>query len=377
MTSRIIISGTLMIAVTYGLARFAFGLLLPDISKDLNLDSGVMGLISSATYIAYCLAIAISTYYSNQKDPKIFVILAGLTSILGIFTIAVSNEAFLLFTGVFIAGMSTGFGSPAYGEIVQNNINITAQNKANTWINAGTGFGIAVSGPIAYIWSGDWRVVYLIFGIMAIIVLIMNYVSISKSPKLPKKHEYKSSPYSLKTLFKNSININIAAVILGCSSAIYWTFSKDYISLVPSNSEFITSSFWILVGVSGIIGGFSGGLINRFPIKFLYIAVVSMMALSILSLNINNANLFIIYLSALLFGGSYVFLTGILMIWGIKIFNKAPSLGIGIPFFTLAFGQIIGAMVSGNLIQFFSYEIAFGFFGLFSLLSLIVIPRSQ
>lgn len=366
-----------MIAVTYGLARFAFGLLLPDISKDLNLDSGVMGLISSATYIAYCLAIAISTYYSNQKDPKIFVILAGLTSILGIFTIAVSNEAFLLFTGVFIAGMSTGFGSPAYGEIVQNNINITAQNKANTWINAGTGFGIAVSGPIAYIWSGDWRVVYLIFGIMAIIVLIMNYVSISKFSKLPKKHEYKSSPYSLKTLFKNSININIAAVILGCSSAIYWTFSKDYISLVPSNSEFITSSFWILVGVSGIIGGFSGGLINRFPIKFLYIAVVSMMALSILSLNINNANLFIIYLSALLFGGSYVFLTGILMIWGIKVFNKAPSLGIGIPFFTLAFGQIIGAMVSGNLIQFFSYEMAFGFFGLFSLLSLIVIPRAQ
>lgn len=113
MNNKIIISGTLMIAVTYGLARFAFGLLLPNISSDLKLGSGTMGMISSATYIAYCLAIAISTYYSNQKDPKLFVSLAGLTSILGIFIISVSHEAVLLFLGVFIAGMSTGFGSPA------------------------------------------------------------------------------------------------------------------------------------------------------------------------------------------------------------------------------------------------------------------------
>ncbi|WP_436965950.1 hypothetical protein [Staphylococcus shinii] len=37
MNNKIIISGTLMIAVTYGLARFAFGLLLPNISNDLKL----------------------------------------------------------------------------------------------------------------------------------------------------------------------------------------------------------------------------------------------------------------------------------------------------------------------------------------------------
>ncbi|MDW8563365.1 YbfB/YjiJ family MFS transporter [Staphylococcus shinii] len=179
----------------------------------------------------------------------------------------------------------------------------------------------------------------------------------------------------MKPLLQKSMSINIASLILGCASAIYWTFSKDYIATVPSNSDFITSSFWILVGVSGIIGGFSGGLISKFSIKTLYIIVVLMMATSILSLNIDNANLFIIFLSALFFGSSYVFLTGILMIWGIKIFEKAPSLGIGVPFFTLAFGQIIGAMVSGNVIQISSYELAFAVFGFFSLISIIFIPK--
>ncbi|PNZ98153.1 MFS transporter, partial [Staphylococcus nepalensis] len=81
------------------------------------------------------------------------------------------------------------------------------------------------------------------------------------------------------------------------------------------------------------------------------------------------------FLSALFFGSSYVFLTGILMIWGIKIFEKAPSLGIGVPFFTLAFGQIIGAMVSGNVIQFSSYTLAFSIFGAFSLVSIVFRPK--
>lgn len=375
MNNKIIISGTLMIAVTYGLARFAFGLLLPNISNDLKLGSGTMGMISSATYIAYCLAIAISTYYSNQKDPKMFVSLAGLTSILGIFIISVSHEAVLLFLGVFIAGMSTGFGSPAYGEVVQNNLDKNTQNKANTWINAGTGFGIVISGPIAYILSDNWRVVYLIFGIIAIIVLLINYLYIPKHISSIKKFKTQTQPYSLKPLLQKSMSINIASLILGCASAIYWTFSKDYIATVPSNSDFITSSFWILVGVSGIIGGFSGGLISKFSIKTLYIIVVLMMATSILSLNIDNTNLFIIFLSALFFGSSYVFLTGILMIWGIKIFEKVPSLGIGVPFFTLAFGQIIGAMVSGNVIQFSSYTLAFSIFGAFSLVSIVFRPK--
>src|SRR5699024_7794316 len=123
------------------------------------------------------------------------------------------------------------------------------------------------------------------------------------------------------------------------------------------------------------IGGFSGGLISKFSIKTLYIIVVLMMATSILSLNIDNTNLFIIFLSALFFGSSYVFLTGILMIWCINIFEMAPSLVIGISFFTLAFSHIIVSMVSVNVILFSSYTLSFSVFGSFSLVSIVFMPK--
>lgn len=44
--SKLVIPGILMIAVTYGLGRFSFGLFLPDISQDLSLTPTQAGLIS-------------------------------------------------------------------------------------------------------------------------------------------------------------------------------------------------------------------------------------------------------------------------------------------------------------------------------------------
>ena len=51
--SKLVIPGILMIAVTYGLGRFSFGLFLPDISQDLSLTPTQAGLISSLFY--FCL----------------------------------------------------------------------------------------------------------------------------------------------------------------------------------------------------------------------------------------------------------------------------------------------------------------------------------
>ena len=46
-----------MIAVTYGLARFAYGLFLPEMRESLDLSETVLGLIGAGSYAGYCLAI--------------------------------------------------------------------------------------------------------------------------------------------------------------------------------------------------------------------------------------------------------------------------------------------------------------------------------
>jgi sugar phosphate permease len=52
--SKLVFPGIAMIATTYGLGRFSFGLFLPEVTNDLHLTASQSGVISSLFYLAYC-----------------------------------------------------------------------------------------------------------------------------------------------------------------------------------------------------------------------------------------------------------------------------------------------------------------------------------
>ncbi|MCP6652237.1 MFS transporter, partial [Klebsiella pneumoniae] len=80
--------------------------------------------------------------------------------------------------------------------------------------------------------------------------------------------------------------------------------------------------FWILIGVFGIIGGVSGNIIEQKGIRFAYnLGVIAISAASIL---LALAQLLWItpFIASSLFGISYIFLTGVLMVWGIRVYVR-------------------------------------------------------
>lgn len=83
------------------------------------------------------------------------------------------------------------------------------------------------------------------------------------------------------------------------------------------------------------------------------------------------------FLSSLIFGVSYIFITGVLLVWGVKIFVKNASLGIGIPFLMLAVGQVLGSMVAGPFIEDLGYTMTFIIYGLIGLVALLLFPKVE
>lgn len=81
---KLIAVGLPMIAVTYGLSRFSYGLMLPYINETMNMDQSTSGLISSLSYIAYCIAIIFAMACSNKFTPRSILVVAGLSSIIGL-----------------------------------------------------------------------------------------------------------------------------------------------------------------------------------------------------------------------------------------------------------------------------------------------------
>src|SRR5699024_12836232 len=112
--TRLVFPGITMISVTYGLARFSYRLLLPNISHDLSMSSSISGIISALFYLSYCFAIVLSTVLSVDKGPRNIILFAEGFAIAGLIIMCISPNVWILGYGVLLAGTNTGYASPPY-----------------------------------------------------------------------------------------------------------------------------------------------------------------------------------------------------------------------------------------------------------------------
>src|SRR5699024_346945 len=320
-------------------------------NKSLEMSEFVSGAVSSLFYLAYCITIVLSTVITTREGPRRMIILAGLSAFAGLLLMSVTPNAWVLALGVLFAGGSTGLVSPPYGAAISLWIRADKQGKANTWINSGTSFGIVLSGVGAILLTPNWRLSYLIYAILTFLILIWNFRAIPKDGKRSSVMIEKGK-LSIRGV-KGATPLILASFILGVSTAAFWTFSRSFIEVAGNYSDWQLSGFWIIIGLFGVLGGFSGSLI----------------------LAVTSENWFMSYLSAGIFGCFYIFTTGVLLVWGIRVFITNASLGIGIPFLLLAVGQVIGSMLAGWFIGTWGYAASFIIYGLVGMVAPFIGPK--
>ncbi|MFC2949391.1 MFS transporter [Virgibacillus sediminis] len=375
--SRLVLPGVTMIAATYGLARFSFGLLLPGIKESLDISEFVSGLISSLFYLTYCFTIIYSTVMTTRQGPRRMILLAGLLAFIGMLLMAATPNVWVLALGVILAGGSTGLASPPYGAAISLWITEGRQGKANTWINSGTSFGIALSGIGAIFLADEWRLTYLIYAAFTLLILIWNFRAIPKVRTGSRSElRFEKGALSIRGV-KGSIPLSVASLTLGISTAAFWTFSRSFIEVTGNYSDWQLSGFWVVIGLFGVLGGFSGSLVEKRGLSLSYKLGSLAIASSSIILAVAPENWFMSYLSAAIFGSSYIFLTGVLLVWGIRVFITNASLGIGIPFLLLAVGQVIGSLFAGLLIGIWGYVVSFILYGLVGMVATLIGPKKS
>ncbi|MYL72496.1 MFS transporter [Halobacillus litoralis] len=374
--SKLVFPGATMIAVTYGLARFSFGLLLPEINQTLNMSELVSGLISSLFYLAYCFTIILSTVITTREGPRRMILSAGLSAFIGLLFMCISSNVWVFALGVLLAGGSTGLVSPPYGAAIALWIKEGEQGRANTWINSGTSFGIALSGLGAILLTPHWRLTYLIYATLACLIFLWNFQVIPKEETSSPQLRFKKGNLTIRGV-KGSIPLSLASLTLGVSTAAFWTFSRSFIEITGDYSEWQLSGFWVIIGLFGVLGGFSGCLIERRGLRFSYTLGSLSIGSASTILAVTSENWLLSYLAAGIFGCSYIFLTGVLLVWGIRVFITNASLGIGVPFLLLAVGQVLGSIIAGWFIGTWGYISSFTLYGLIGMVASLMGPNKN
>ncbi|MBK4771595.1 MAG: YbfB/YjiJ family MFS transporter [Pantoea sp. Morm] len=343
---RLTLSGFMLIAVTYGLARFAWGMMMPQVAQQISFSPRASGMLAACSYLAYCLATPGATLLLARWGVRSTAMLAALTAMLGLLLLAAASSTWLIAGGLFIAGLGAGLASPALASAVSQQLDASRQTAANTLINAGTGAGIIVSVPIFMLMPGGWRAACCCFAALALISLLLARYCLPAGRADPP-----GSPVGWRDRLHNRAlqRVIIIAFLSGVASAAWWCFGPDVLRQHSHLNESHASMLWLVSGAAGILGALTGPLARCIGMRQVYWLAQLAMAVPLLLLAALTHFSYWLVPAAALCGAGYVTLSGILLVAGAAAMPQNAASGVAAAFLTLAIGQIGGAILFAQI----------------------------
>ncbi len=370
---RLAAAGLAMIAGCYGLARFAYGLFVPAFTAEFGLGAAAAGAIASSSYAGYCVAIVAATVATVRWGPRAVATAAGLAAVLGTGLIAVAPGTAVLAVGVVVSGSSTGLASPPLADAVARWVRAERADRIQTVVNAGTGLGVAVSGPIALLLSGSWRLAWATYCGVAVLVTAWTAATIPGARFRPTRSDGRSGSWWRP----GAARLLLAAAALGAGSSAVWVFGRDLVVTAGGVGAFASTLMWIALGVAGVAGAFTGDLVGRIGLGRAWAAGMLLLGAATAAFALAPGWLPAVFAAAATFGAVYIALTGVLLVWGTRTYPDAPALGVGAAFLLIAVGQTLGAPVVGLLSDLATAPVAFGATALAAALGVLALPRSS
>src|SRR5690606_7561569 len=228
---RLVAAGTGLIAVTYGVVRYGYGLQLPALTHELGLSSALAGAIAAGSFAAYCAAAPWAPRAMARRSPRAVGRVPAALAASGALRAGASWSAWSLAAGRPVAGSAAVAASPALVAAVASTVDARRAGRAQAVVNAGTGVGVALVGAAALAAPDAWRPVW--FGAAA--GALVTAAVVDRSARWPSGPEGSpptddAGPPGRQAVARPRgpfVRAGVAAAVAGVGSAAVWTFGRD------------------------------------------------------------------------------------------------------------------------------------------------------
>ncbi len=351
-------AGLSLIAVCYGLTRFAYGLFLPVLREEFGLSGSTAGAIAASSYAGYCVAIAAATVLTARLGARPVAVAAGVTATVGTGLIAAAGSAAVLAVGVVIAGSSTGLASPPLADAVARAVDPDRRDRVQTVVNAGTGLGVMVSGPVALVVGDSWRVAWWLFAAVAAAVTVATAQGVPGRSG-PAGEARSTTPRPSPLPPKGAVRLLTAATLMGLASAAVWTFGPDVAMSTGGLSAQASTVLWIVLGAAGLLAAATGDVVARCGLALAWAVAMAVLAGATAGFALAPGTPLVLFTAAAVFGAVYIALTAVLLLWGTVLYPASPAFGVGAAFLMIAAGQAVGSPLIGTLTDLTTSRTAF------------------
>ncbi len=362
----IVFAGTLCIFAALGFGRFALGMLLPSMARNLNLSYSQMGFISTSNFIGYLIAVLLGGHFVTKIGSRKVIFISLLVAGISMSLISMANSFSYVVILYTLTGMGSGAANVPMMGLVSTWFSRTKRGKAAGFIVIGSGFAIILSGifiPLINALGQDgWRINWVIIGMsssfIALICLLLlrdNPGELGLSPvgssgnaarQPTDSSNLNSSIYREKMLYL----LGIIYFLFGYTYVIYATFIVTAIVQERGFSESMAGGIWSWIGFLSLFSGpIFGTLSDKFGRKAGLITVFSIQMIAYLLVAFNLPNQYL-YISIFCFGIVAWSIPSI-MIAAVSDYVGAlkAAAAFGLVTFIFGLGQISGPAIAGIL----------------------------
>jgi predicted MFS family arabinose efflux permease len=326
-------AGAAVVGVAFGMARFAFGLTLPDVRGELGLSDVLLGLIAGGTFAGFLVGVLLAAPLASVAGSRAPTTVGGVCGCLGAVLVAIAPSAGLLAVGAVLAGSAAGWVWAPYSDIVTAVAPAEQGPRLLALISTGTSGGLILLGLVALA-ASSWRFVWAGIGAAAAAAAVINVMWV---PRMRARRRRAPDGRS-SLLHRGLIAPLIYTVVFFIATTIYFTYASDA-ARAGGVGTAAGPTLFIGIGVSGLSALMTGRAVARFGPATGAAICAACLTVSLVLLGVGSRSLAAVLISALIFGVGYMAGSAVLAIWTAQV---APARATAS--FTVAL--VVGAVTS-------------------------------
>ncbi|MEZ7239957.1 MFS transporter [Rhodococcus sp. GXMU-t2271] len=308
---RIGLAGAAVVGVAFGMARYAYGLTLPDIREDLRLSELVLGLVASATFAGYLAGLLLAGRLAARRGSRAPTTVGGACGAAGAVIVTFAQSPGLLAVGVVLAGSAGGWVWAPYSDIVTRSVPSRQQPRALAIITTGTSGGLVLLGALAVLAAvGSWRLVWAGIALAAVAAALVNLRLVPRTGPAPHP-EARPGASSLVAALRVPAAYSVVyfAVVV-----VYFTYAADVLDsgTLPAAA---VPALYAAVGLTGMVGVATGTLAQRLGSVRVAALCLATVGAALVLLGLAGGSVAATAASAGIFGMGYMTGSAVLAVW--------------------------------------------------------------
>lgn len=327
--------GAAVVGVAFGMARYAYGVTLPDVRSEFGLSELLLGLIASGTFAGYLVGLLSAPMLSARRGPRAPTTVGGVCGVVGAATVALAPTAWILAAGAVLSGSAAGWVWAPYSDIVTEVAPRRHQPTLLAVITTGTSLGLVVLAVLALLGTlTSWRLTWAGIAVAAVAAALLNLRTV---PHLDARGR-DSDPSRGSPWRRAAVPTLVYAVLYFAAITIYFTYATEAArsgGLAGSTAPLV----FAVIGVGGLVALRTARMARAVGTPAVGVVSVLVVSGALLLLGLGRTSLPLVLLSALLLGMGYMVGSALLAIWTKQVVPDRPGDG-----FTLAL--VVGAVTS-------------------------------